>query len=53
MQTEEFLIWYQQLDEFARVSIYEEMLVLKEIGPKMGRPYVDTIKGSKYKNIKI
>ena len=52
IQSEEFLLWYQELDEPARVSIYEKMLVLKEMGPKLGRPYVDTIKGSKFNNMK-
>ena len=28
------------------------MLVLKELGPNLGRPYVDTINGSKFKNMK-
>jgi len=32
--------------------INAKVIVLNEFGPTLGRPYVDTIKGSKYKNLK-
>ena len=32
--------------------INAKVMVLSEFGPNLGRPYVDTIKGSKYVNLK-
>ncbi len=44
--------WVKSLDEDAREAILKYLIILKEIGPKLGRPHVDTIKQSKYKNMK-
>jgi len=52
IQTDEFQQWFEGLDISAQTSIYEKMMVLKEFGPKLGRPYVDTINNSKFKNMK-
>lgn len=52
LQTDIFSEWFESLDLPARESIYEKMLVLKKLGPSLGRPYVDTINCSKYKNMK-
>ena len=52
IQTQEFLEWYNDLDVSAQEGIYEKMFILREIGPKLGRPYADTVKGSNYKNMK-
>ncbi len=52
IQTGEFSDWYQSLDADAQEHIYQYMEVLKEYGPKLGRPYVDTVKGSAYSNMK-
>jgi len=43
IQTDEFRQWFEGLDISAQTSIYEKMMVLKEFGPKLGRPYVDTV----------
>lgn len=51
-QTGEFGDWYKTLDADAQEDIYEYLEVLKKLGPKLGRPYVDTIKGSQYPNMK-
>jgi hypothetical protein len=40
------------LDDDAKEAIYKNLLILKELGPSLGRPYVDTIENSKHKNMK-
>lgn len=52
LQTQEFKQWYEGLDIPAKESIYEKILVLQEFGPNLGRPYVDTLNGSRHKNMK-
>ena len=34
------------------MAINAKIILLSEFGPHLGRPYVDTIHGSKYKNLK-
>jgi len=50
--TKEYEEWFSSQDEEAKVLINAKIIVLNEFGPNLGRPYVDTIKGSKYKNLK-
>ena len=50
--SEEIQQWFDEVDEDALESIYSILEVLAEIGPGLGRPYVDTIKESKHKNMK-
>jgi hypothetical protein len=55
LQTNEFGEWFassDNVDEDARESIYAVMKVLKSMGPNLGRPYVDSVKGSRYQNMK-
>ena len=40
------------VDSCELTAITSAIRVLKEFGPALGRPVVDTIKGSKYKNMK-
>jgi hypothetical protein len=42
----------QDVDSAAREDIRATLLVLREIGPRLGRPLVDTLKGSKLTNLK-
>ena len=35
-----------------KIAIATDLEVLKDIGPTLGRPYADQIKGSKYNNLK-
>jgi hypothetical protein len=51
-RTEEIAKWIKILDEDAKEAIFKSLLILQEIGPSLGRPYVDTIKESKHKNMK-
>jgi hypothetical protein len=41
-----------ELDEAAREDIYAILRVLNQIGPKLGRPYVDSVQGSQHSNLK-
>ena len=51
-RTEELAKWTKALDEDAREAILKNIIILKEIGPNLGRPYVDTLKQSRHKNMK-
>ena len=51
-RTEEIVAWIAQLDDDAKEAIYKTLLILRELGPSLGRPYVDTIENSKHKNMK-
>jgi hypothetical protein len=50
--SDEFIAWYKALtdDEMDRVAASVE--VLERSGPDLGRPQVDTLKGSKIPNLK-
>ncbi|MBW6487138.1 MAG: type II toxin-antitoxin system RelE/ParE family toxin [Syntrophobacterales bacterium] len=55
LQTKQFGEWFagsDNVDEDVRESIYALMEVLKSIGPNLGRPYVDSVKGSRHENMK-
>ena len=51
-RTEELVKWTKTLDDDAREAILKNIIILKEIGPNLGRPYVDTLKQSRHKNMK-
>jgi hypothetical protein len=51
-RTDEIADWIHRLDDDSKESIFKNILILKEIGPSLGRPYVDSIKESKHKNMK-
>lgn len=40
------------MDADAKEALYKNLLILKEFGPVLGRPYVDSVKESKHKNMK-
>lgn len=50
--TEHCKTWISKLDEKTKENILAHLLVLKEKGPTLGRPYADTINNSKIKNLK-
>lgn len=50
--TNEFKNWISQIDEKSKEDILAHLIVLQEKGPTLGRPYADTISGSKVKNLK-
>ena len=51
-RTEEVSEWIRELDDNAKEAIFKSLLILREIGPSLGRPYVDSIKESRHKNMK-
>lgn len=51
-RTDEFVSWVRNLDEDAKEAILKRLIILKEIGHSLGRPYVDTVSESKHKNMK-
>jgi hypothetical protein len=50
--TDEFGRWWLGLDEREQESIRVAVDKLEQYGPALGRPLVDTIKGSRYPNMK-
>ena len=49
----EFDEWFHSLDEQDKEVVLSRVYLLQKFGPELGRPYVDTLKGSKmHKNIK-
>jgi hypothetical protein len=51
-QSDEFEVWFLALPDYAKEKIIMGVEILRNIGPGLGRPWVDTIKGSKLKNLK-
>jgi hypothetical protein len=49
---EEFLPEFRQFPETVRRQVYSLIEVLRTFGPRLGRPRVDTLKGSKHPNMK-
>ena len=50
--TKEYEVWFSALEEDYKIAINSKVIVLSEFGPQLGRPYVDSIQGSKYSNLK-
>jgi hypothetical protein len=52
LYVDEFLEWLEQQENDLQNAILASLEVLVELGPKLGRPRVDTLKGSKFPNLK-
>jgi len=50
--SDEFGKWWKTLDEDEHESLMAGFRVLRQLGPLLGRPYVDTVKGSRHSNMK-
>jgi hypothetical protein len=50
--TAEFDRWFADLAEDAQVEVIAKVELLKVLGPALGRPHADTLKGSRYSNLK-
>ncbi|HEY8751757.1 MAG TPA: type II toxin-antitoxin system RelE/ParE family toxin [Tepidisphaeraceae bacterium] len=50
--TGEFDRWFESLHEDVRVEVAAAIEVLQRVGPTLGRPLVDQLKGSKHANLK-
>jgi hypothetical protein len=44
--------WLDEQDEGLQEKIFADLLNLQNYGPHLPHPYVDTVKGSQYKNMK-
>jgi hypothetical protein len=50
--TDQFSDWLASLEEDEQDRVAAAILVLQDRGPSLGRPFVDTIKGSRHANMK-
>ena len=50
--TDEFGAWYELLTEAEQDSVDGMVRLLMKEGPSLARPYADTLKGSRYANMK-
>jgi hypothetical protein len=50
--TERFDGWFDGLDDIDQVSVLAMVIVLKEKGPALARPYADTVNTSRHRNMK-
>lgn len=48
----EFEAWFDGLDVKSQDAILTDLAVLRDMGPQLGRPHVDTLKGSRHSNMK-
>ncbi len=50
--TDEFEIWWETLSPPGQASLDASIRILEQLGPQLGRPHVDAVKGSKHSNMK-
>ena len=50
--TDDFDDWFTALDEDGQVEVLAKVNLLKLLGPQLGRPHADTLKGSMHANMK-
>ena len=50
--TDEFDEWFGDLEEAGQVEVAAKVKLLGVLGPELRRPHADTLKGSKYPNMK-
>ncbi|MEQ9945627.1 type II toxin-antitoxin system RelE/ParE family toxin [Pectobacterium aroidearum] len=50
--TDAFDRWLSALNDRDRACVLAALIVLREKGPMLPRPYADTVKGSRYSNMK-
>ncbi len=50
--TEEFEKWWFSLTESRQDDLVVSVQLLRNLGPSLPRPYADTVKGSKYSNMR-
>ena len=50
--TEEFAAWWRAPPARAQETIAHDVEVLRAVGPALGRPWVDAVKGSRHANMK-
>ena len=50
--TDQFDLWFDAQDDATQEKVLAGLLVLAQEGPTIGRPLVDTLKGSRFPNLK-
>ncbi|MBH2543396.1 type II toxin-antitoxin system RelE/ParE family toxin [Serratia marcescens] len=50
--TDAFDNWFSSLHDADRAGVLAALMILREKGPRLPRPYADTVKGSRYSNMK-
>lgn len=50
--TDEFGDWWSELSEDQQEALDDRVMLLAQLGPDLGRPTVDKIKGSRHSNMK-
>lgn len=50
--SEEYEKWFSDLPQRHKMAIATDLKVLKQVGPLLGRPHADQIKGSNINNLK-
>lgn len=50
--TDEFEQWLMACDQDTREKVAAMLPLLRERGPQLGRPFVDTLHGSRHSNMK-
>lgn len=50
--TETFDDWFNTLDDADRANVLASLIVLRERGPMLSRPYADSVQGSRHSNMK-
>ena len=50
--TNEYFDWFDSLTESQQDAVRADIEVLERLGPSLGRPFVDSIKGSIHSNLK-
>lgn len=50
--SEEFERWWETMDEDERTSLLAGVKLLRQMGPLLGRPHADTVRGSRHSNMK-
>lgn len=49
--TDTFDEWFDALDDIDRASVLASLMVLRDRGPMLSRPYANTVNGSCYSNM--
>lgn len=52
LETKEYRDWFETLDSSAKEDVRAKVEVLRAFGPYLGRPHVDSVKGSRLPNMK-
>jgi hypothetical protein len=52
LTTDQFDGWFAELGEDGQVEVIAKVELLRLLGPQLGRPHADTLKGSRHSNMK-